>query len=101
MHVLNAQDIPCGPILSMRELAIEPALRDTAMVVEVDHPERGKYLTVGNPVKLSDSPSDVERSPLLGEHTIEILRDVLRMDGQRVDEIISSGAVGAVASAAE
>jgi formyl-CoA transferase len=42
-------------------------------VVEVDHPKRGKYLSVGNPIKLSDSPTEVKRSPLLGEHTEEVL----------------------------
>jgi formyl-CoA transferase len=61
----------------MKEIAAEPALRETGTVVEVDHPKRGKYLTVGNPIKLSDSPADVRRSPLLGEHTDEVLRSVL------------------------
>jgi formyl-CoA transferase len=42
----------------------------------VDHPKRGKYLTVGNPIKLSDSPTDVTRSPLLGEHTDEVLAEL-------------------------
>ncbi len=42
-------------------------------MVEVDHPKRGKYLTVGNPIKMSDSPAEVKRSPLLGEHTDEVL----------------------------
>jgi formyl-CoA transferase len=73
MDILNKHDIPCGPILSMKELAEEPALRATGAVVEVDHPIRGKYLTVGNPIKMSDSPTDVIRSPLLGEHTDEVL----------------------------
>jgi formyl-CoA transferase len=76
MDILNEYDIPCGPILSMKELADEPSLRQTGTVVEVDHPTRGKYLTVGNPIKLSDSPSDVKRSPLLGEHTDEILAEL-------------------------
>ncbi|GAC1356551.1 MAG: formyl-CoA transferase [Variovorax sp.] len=73
MEILNKYDIPCGPILSMKEIAAEPALRATGTVVEVDHPTRGKYLTVGNPIKMSDSPTDVTRSPLLGEHTDEVL----------------------------
>jgi formyl-CoA transferase len=73
MDILNQYDIPCGPILSMKEIAEDPSLRDTGTVVEVDHPTRGKYLTVGNPIKLSDSPTDVTRSPLLGEHTEEVL----------------------------
>ncbi len=73
MDILNKYDIPCGPILSMKEIAEEPALRATGTIVEVDHPQRGKYLTVGNPIKMSDSATDVTRSPLLGEHTNEVL----------------------------
>jgi formyl-CoA transferase len=76
MDILNTHDIPCGPILSMKEIAEEPSLRETGTVVEVDHPTRGKYLTVGNPIKMSDSPADVKRSPLLGEHTEEILTEL-------------------------
>jgi formyl-CoA transferase len=76
MNLLNEHDIPCGPILSMEELAHEPSLRKTGTVVEVDHPTRGKYLTVGNPIKLSDSPTEVRRSPLLGEHTDEVLEEL-------------------------
>ena len=76
MDILNKYDVPCGPILSMKEIAEEPSLRSTGPVVEVDHPIRGKYLTVGNPIKLSDSPTDVTRSPLLGEHTNEILSEL-------------------------
>jgi len=74
MDTLNKFDIPCGPILSMREIAQEPALRATGTIVEVDHPTRGKYLTVGNPIKMSDSATEVTRAPLLGEHTEEVLR---------------------------
>jgi len=76
MDLLNKYDIPCGPILSMKELAEEPSLRKTGTVVEVDHPKRGKYLTVGNPIKLSDSVTEVTRSPLLGEHTDEVLTEL-------------------------
>jgi formyl-CoA transferase len=94
MDILNEFDIPCGPILSMKELLEEPSLRKTGTVVEVDHPTRGKYLTVGNPIKLSDSPSEVKRSPLLGEHTDEILRQVLGYDDRKVQEFKESGALG-------
>jgi formyl-CoA transferase len=76
MDILNKYDVPCGPILSMKEIAEEPSLRATGTVVEVDHPIRGKYLTVGNPIKMSDSPTEVTRSPLLGEHTNEILSEL-------------------------
>jgi formyl-CoA transferase len=94
MDILNKYDIPCGPILSMKEIAEEESLRATGTVVEVDHPVRGKYLTVGNPIKMSDSPTEVTRSPLLGEHTEEILRDVLGFNDNQVDQIRQSGAIG-------
>ena len=76
MDILNPLNVPCGPIISMKELSEESSLKATGTIVEVDHPERGKYLTVGNPIKLSDSKSEVKRSPLLGENTDEILAEI-------------------------
>jgi formyl-CoA transferase len=94
MEICNPLNIPCGPILSMKEISEQPSLRETGTVVEVDHPTRGKYLTVGNPIKLSDSPSDVVRSPLLGEHTDEILTEVLGMSSDDIADMKADGAVG-------
>src|SRR5437667_9167815 len=93
MDILNKDDIPCGPILSMKELIEDQSLRATGTVVEVDHPERGKYFSVGNPIKMSDSPTEVTRSPLLGEHTDEVLRQVLGFTDHQVAEIHDSGAL--------
>ncbi len=101
METCNKFDIPVGPILSMQELAAEQSLRATGTVVEVDHPTRGPYLTVGNPIKLSDSPADVRRSPLLGEHTDEVLRDVLRYSDREIADIKASGALSAADKKAE
>jgi formyl-CoA transferase len=93
MRRLNEHDVPCGPILDMREIAQEQSLRATGTVVEVDHPKRGKFLTVGNPIKLSDSPTEVKRSPLLGEHTGEILESVLGLDDDEIEEAQNEGAI--------
>jgi formyl-CoA transferase len=93
MDICNPLDIPVGPILSLKELAEDQGLRDTNTIVEVDHPERGKYLTVGNPIKLSDSPAKVERSPLLGEHTDEILKEFCQMSEDEIKAVREAGAV--------
>src|SRR6202522_2804698 len=101
METCNKYDIPVGPILSMKELAEESSLRATGTVVEVEHPTRGPYLTVGNPIKLSDSPADVRRSPLLGEHTDEVLREVLRFSEKEIAAIKASGALSVAEKKAE
>ena len=93
MKILNPLDVPCGPVLSMKELAEEPSLRATGTVVEVDHPGRGRYLSVGCPIKLSDSPVEVRRSPLLGEHTEEILADLLGLDAAAIAAAKADGSV--------
>jgi len=73
VDILRKFDIPCSPVLTMKELANDPSLRASGTIVEVDHKERGKYLTVGSPIKFSDLKVDITGSPLLGEHTDEIL----------------------------
>ncbi len=93
METLNPLNVPCGPILSVEELISEEALVKTGTVVEVDHPERGRYRTVGNPIKLSASPTEVVRSPLLGEHTDEILNEVLDYSASEIEKLREAGAV--------
>jgi formyl-CoA transferase len=93
MRELNKFDIPCGPILDMGEIAAEQALRETGTVVEVDHPKRGKFLTVGNPIKLSDSPTEVKPSPSLGEHTDEILKSIVGWSDAEIAAARKEGAV--------
>jgi len=96
MEICNPVDIPVGPILSMKEISEDQGLFDTGTMVKVDHPERGPYLSVGCPIKLSDSTAEVVRSPLLGEHTREILEQVLGYSGEELSRVIDSGAVGEV-----
>jgi formyl-CoA transferase len=76
-HELNAIDVPCGPILDARELLEDADLAASGMIVEVEHPERGTFKTVGCPFKLSDSPVEVTRPPLLGEHNQQVMRELL------------------------
>ena len=92
MDALNAAGVPCGPILSMKDIYEDRELYERGMLVEVDHPTRGRYVQVGSPINLSDSPVEVKRSPLLGEHTDEILGWL----GYSQDEIATMHDEGAV-----
>jgi len=83
VDILRKFDIPCAPVLSMKELANSPDLRKSGSIVEVDHKVRGKYLTIGSPIKFSDLEIEVGPSPLLGEHTNEVLTDL----GYSADDI--------------
>jgi formyl-CoA transferase len=90
---LNAHNVPCGPILSTKELIEDASLADNNMVVTVDHPERGSFKTVGCPIKLSDSPVKVETSPLLGQHNEDVYVRELGVDPQRLAELKTNGVI--------
>jgi formyl-CoA transferase len=92
MAILNPLDVPSGPIMSSEDLANDEHVRGRDMWVELDHPQRGKWWNVGMPIKLSESPARIERSPLLGEHTDEVLKQVLGYDQAKVDALRQAGA---------
>lgn len=92
MAVLNELDVPCGPIMSTEDLFQDEHVLGRQMMVELDHPQRGKWYNVGMPIKLSDSPADIKRSPTLGEHTDEILREVLGMPEGEIARMREAGA---------
>jgi formyl-CoA transferase len=93
MAILNPLDVPCGPVMSTEDLANDEHVRGRDMWVELDHPQRGKWWNVGMPIKLSDSPAAIKRSPTLGEHTDEILREVLGYDDSKIKSLKNAGAL--------
>ncbi|MFC0435238.1 formyl-CoA transferase [Kutzneria buriramensis] len=92
MEQLNAANVPCGPILSTKELIEDETLAELGSVVEVQHPDRGAYKTVGCPLKLSDSPVEITRSPLLGEHNAEVLGE-LGYDPTELQRLRAAGVI--------
>ena len=92
MAIFNEIDVPCGPIMSTDDLVNDEHVKLREMVVELDHPQRGKWLNIGMPIKLSDSNVKIERSPLLGEHTDEVLFSVLGYDPAQVSALKEGGA---------
>jgi formyl-CoA transferase len=89
---MNKIDVPCGPVLSTQDIAEGEHARMREMWVEMDHPARGKCYNVGMPVKLTDSPAEYTRSPLLGEHTEEVLKEVCGFDQAKIDAMKAAGA---------
>jgi formyl-CoA transferase len=93
MELLNDINVPCGPILDIKEMIEDKALAERGIIVDVHHPQRGLFKTVGCPLVLSDSPVEVQASPLLGEHTDEVLTGLLGYDKAVVDRLRAEGVI--------
>ena len=91
MKILAGAGVPCGACLDTGEVLEDPHLRARDMIVEVEHPVRGRYVTVGNPIKLSASPTTIGPSPLLGQHRQEILTE-LGYSAADIDALARDGA---------
>ena len=89
----SAIDVPCGPVFDTSDIVQDESLRDSGMIVEVEHPERGTYLNVGCPLRLSDSPVEMRRAPLLGEHSEEVLQEVLGIEPAEVAAMRQAGVI--------
>ena len=76
VDILRKFDIPCSPVMSMKEILHDPSLRASGSIVEVPHPVRGSYWTVGSPIKFSELKPEITASPLLGEHTDQVLAEL-------------------------
>jgi formyl-CoA transferase len=93
LQQLNSHNIPCGPILSPKEIIEDTSLADNDMIVEVEHPERGTFTTVGNPLKLSDSPTTITTPPLLGQHNEDIYIGELGLGDEELRLLRSGGVI--------
>ena len=93
MRLLGDAGVPCGAVQDTGEVLADPHLKAREMIVDVEYPTRGTYKTVGCPIKLSDSPAEVTRPPLLGEHSAEVLRDLCGVDPDEVARLRDAGVV--------
>ena len=93
MRVLAAAGVPCGACQDTGEVLADPHLAARAMILDIDYPTRGSYRTVGCPVKLSDSPAEVTRPPLLGEHTAAVLGELCGVDAAELGRLRDDGVV--------
>jgi formyl-CoA transferase len=92
MKILAEAGVPCGACQDTGEILNDPHLQARDMIVGVEHPVRGRYITAGNPVKLSASPTEIKTAPLLGQHNMEILTE-LGYDEAEVATLREEGAI--------
>ena len=87
LETLAPVGIPCGAVLDSTEILADPHLRKRGMIVELEHPTRGTYPMPANPVRLSDSPTQLTRAPLLGEHNAEIYGEMLGYGSAEIEKL--------------
>src|SRR5215472_8228137 len=93
MRLLGEAGVPCGACQDTGEVLADPHLKAREMIVNVDYPTRGTYQSVGCPIKLSESPVQVTRPPLLGEHTETLLGDLCGVGSGEVKRLRDDGVV--------
>ncbi len=92
---LSAMGIACGPVQDIAQVVADPQVAHRRMVTEVAHPVLGQVKATGNPVKMSRTPSEPQGpAPDLGEHTAQVLRELLGLSAQEVDALAAEGVVG-------
>ena len=93
MEILAGAGVPCGAVLDSAEVLADPHLRETGFIVDLEHPRRGTYPMPGNPVRLSDSPTEVTRAPLLGEHNAEVYGQLLGYGDTEIETLRRDGVI--------
>jgi formyl-CoA transferase len=93
MEAMAGAGVPCGAVLDSTEILADPHLRKRRFIVDLEHPRRGPYPMPGNPVRLSDSPTEVSRSPLLGEHNTEVYGKLLGLDTTTIESLRRDGII--------
>lgn len=93
MDILGAAGVPSGACQDTGEVLADPHLRARDMIVDVDYPTRGTYQTVGCPIKLSDSPAEITRPPMLGEHTDDVLGSLCGVGADELRRLHETGVV--------
>src|SRR5512132_3850006 len=93
MEILAGAGIPCGAVLDSTEVLTDPHMKMRGMITELEHPRRGKYPMPANPVRMSESPTDVQRAPLLGEHNGDVYGGLLGLSAADIESLRNDGVI--------
>jgi crotonobetainyl-CoA:carnitine CoA-transferase CaiB-like acyl-CoA transferase len=98
LAALRAARLPASPVLSPTEVAAHPHLDARCAFPEVPHPTRGKVRVTSTPFQVDGRPSRPRAGApyRIGEHTRQVLRDVLGYDAAKIDDLARAGVVGVV-----
>jgi crotonobetainyl-CoA:carnitine CoA-transferase CaiB-like acyl-CoA transferase len=95
LRLLSEAQVPCGPINTLERLFADPQVAARNMVVEMEHPAVGRLRSIGNPVKTPPMPEGpFEPPPLHGQHTDQVLREVLGYSAKRIARLREDGVIG-------
>ncbi|WP_243296700.1 CaiB/BaiF CoA transferase family protein [Bacillus litorisediminis] len=96
IEIFENAGVPCGPVLTFEEIFKDPHVLARKQLIEVDHPKAGTIKMTGIPVKFSETPGSIDlHPPLLGEHTIEVLKEKLRLRKEEIVKLVDCKAISA------
>ena len=93
LSIIAGAGVPCGAVLDSAEVLADPHMRQRGFITDLEHPTRGVYPMPGNPVRLSESPTDMVRSPLLGEHNAEVYGKLLGYGDAEIESLRRDGVI--------
>jgi formyl-CoA transferase len=92
-EAFQANGVPCSAVFDTGDLLSHEHLRGRGAVATVEHPDMGTFVVPGNPVRLQESPTEVTRSPLLGEHNTEVYDELLGLGGDELGRLRETGVI--------
>ena len=93
MEILAGAGVACGAVLDSTEVLADEHLRARGMVVELEHPDRGRFPMLGNPIHLSASPTEVRSAPLLGQHNADVYGTLLGLGEEELRKLANDGVI--------
>ena len=94
MKALDEVKVPCGPIMNIEQVANDPQVKSRNMIVEMEHPEFGRFIVPGVPIRFSETPASIKSfAPSLGEHNLEVYGQELGLSREEVEELKNSGVI--------
>ena len=94
LEMLTSAGVPCGPVNNVGQALADPLVAERQMIVQTEHPSLGTVRQLAGLVRVGEFRPTGQRAPLLGEHTAQVLKELLDVDGSGFGELVGAGAFG-------